>query len=313
MPTSKSAATRKKKRPQYTSFRIQKRIKPKEFKPLPSSWQLFRRTANLLWLHRKKVMLFLLVFALLLVVFVRGLSGGVNLTDLKEQVKESTGAEGDALVVSTVLFTNLIASTSTTTSDVAAMYQAIIILICSLAFIWILRQISASRVESFRIRDAFYRGPQQIVPFLLVLGVIALEFIPMSIGSFLLTTASGTGIEGGELFTVMIIAVLLAVLSIYLISGSIMAIYIVTLPGTNPMKALRTSSALTQLHRWSIVRKMIMFGLLVLAIFALFFIPLLVLIPDGYEFIAEGLYFIGTMLLFCFGHTYLYSLYRSLM
>ena len=307
------ATNRTKKRPNYKPFRLQKRIKASTFKPLPSSWSLLKDSATLLLQNKKTVAMFIAIMGSLLIVFVRGLSGGINLTDIKFDIQEATGVEANNLTTSTLLFTNLLASSSATASDVAGIYQAIILIVATLSFIWLVRHIAAEKKVVFRMRDAFYKGLSPIVPFLAVSFVILLEFVPMSIGSFLLTTASSSGIVGGELFAVVLIAILLAILSLYLVSGSLMALFIVTLPGTDPMKALRSSSALTLLHRWSIVRKVIVFSMIVFGLLALVFIPLLLIIPDGYEYIAEAIYFIGSLVMFCLGITYLYQMYRSML
>lgn len=312
--TRRLGSIRKKRSPEYLSFRLQPKIKVKNYKPLPSAWQLWKNSLQMFWRHKKTIGLFLLVYAVLYIIFVRGLSGGINLGDLRDELKaDSSAATG--ILSSITLFGVLVSTSTSTTSETASIYQGVLLIIGSLAFIWLLRQLSGDKAVRLRVRDAYYRGMQPLIPFVIVLFVLAIEFIPLSIGGFILNVVlvnSLTG-SGSELFGIYVICLLLVVLSLYLVSGSIAALYIVTLPGMEPMKAIRASHQVLRLHRWSVTRKFVMLVLFLLFAGMLIFIPLLLVIPSSLSWINEYIFFAGSVSGFAIFHIYMYNLYKSLL
>lgn len=310
-----SGEARKKQLPSYRSFRLQRRIKVKDYQPLPSAWKLWRSALQMLWIHRKKIGLFLVVYAIVYIIFVRGLSGGIDLGELRDSLEEDTST-ATGIITSVTLFSVLLSTSAATQSETASLYQVILMVLGSLAFIWLLRQLSVEKVsKNLRIRDAFYNGMQPLIPFLLVLLVIALEFIPLSLGGFIIGTVQANDLAGtgAETFAVLVVSGLLALLSLYLISGSLAALYIVTLPGMTPMKAIRSSHRLLRMHRWSVVRKLIVLVLLLLATAMLIFLPLLFFVPSSLAVINEYIFFACSIAAFAIFHIYVYNLYKSLL
>lgn len=305
-------SSRRKQLPRYRSFRLQQKIKVKNYKPLPSAWSLWKTSLRMFWKYKRIISLFLLIYAILYVVFVRGLSGGIGLGELKQTLEDSaiTG-----FLASFTLFGILVSDSSTTTSESASMYQGMLLIVGSLAFIWLLRQLSGDKFIRVRIRDSFYKGMQPLVPFLTILGILALELIPFSIGGYVLNVVLANSLtgSGSELIGIYIICILLVVLSLYLVSGSIAALYIVTLPGMEPIKALKASHQLLLLHRWSVVRKFVLLVLFILSVGLVIFIPLLLAIPASFAWINEYIFFAGSISSFAVFHIYMYNLYKSLL
>lgn len=310
----RTGSFRKKQLPRYSSFKLQQKIRIKNYKPLPSAWKLWKTSLQMFWNNRRTIGLFLLVYAALYVIFVRGLSGGINLGELREELK-ADGSATTGILTSLTLFGVLVQNSSSTTSETASIYQGVLIVIGSLAFIWLLRQLSGDKPVRIRIRDAFYRGMQPLIPFMIVLFVIAIEFLPLSIGGFILNVIQTNSLagSGSELFGIYMICLLLAILSLYLISGSIAALYIVTLPGMEPVKALRASHQVLLMHRWSVIRKFVLLVLFLLGAGLLIFIPLLLAIPSSLTWINEYIFFAGSVSGFAIFHIYMYNLYKSLL
>ncbi len=307
-------ASRKKPKPQYRTLRMHRKIRAKDFKPLPSAWVLWKSSLSFMWTNRRPLGLFILIYSILYILFVRGLSGGINLGELREILKEDSST-ATGVITSVTLLSVLLSTSNATTSQVASLYQTILIVLGSLAIIWLLRQLSGDRPKKVRVRDAFYKGMGPLVPFLIVLTIIVLEFIPLTVGSFILNISESNGLAGSglEQIAVISITVLLALLSFYLVSGSLAAIYIVTLPDITPLRALRASHELLGLHRWSVVRKLIVLGFLLLIAAMIIFLPLLFFLPSGLAWITEYVFFACSILAFAVFHTYLYSLYKSLL
>jgi len=218
------------------------------------------------------------------------------------------------LFKSLVFFGLLVGSSNAVSSDVAAAYQSVLFIVGSLAFIWLLRALYTNKKESIRVRDGFYLGMQPFVTVIIVLFVLALQTIPMSIGGYLLSMGLSTpGISLVEVFIFIILAALISLVSLYLISGTWAAIYIVTLPGAEPWKSIKASNKLLSVHRWQVMRKLLALVMFLFLSAALLIIPLLMVLPDGYESIAEYGFFAYLLLSFSIAHIYLYSLYKSLL
>ncbi|MEK7471758.1 MAG: hypothetical protein AAB624_00755 [Patescibacteria group bacterium] len=312
--TRGAGKTRKKRLPEYQSFRLQQKIKIKNYKPLPSAWKLWKSSLQMFWKHKRTIGLFLLVYAVLYIIFVRGLSGGINLGELREELK-ADNSTATSILTSVTLFGVLVSTSGTTSSETASIYQGLLLVVGSLAFIWLLRQLSGDKPVRIRIRDAFYRGMQPLIPFLIVMFVIALEFTPLSIGGFILNIVMANGLagSGSELFGIYVICILLVVLSLYLVSGTLAALYIVTLPGMEPLRAIRASHQVLRMHRWSVVRKFVLLVLFLLGAGLVIFIPLLLAVPSSLTWINEYIFFAGSVSGFAIFHIYMYNLYKSLL
>jgi hypothetical protein len=306
------SGVRKKQLPKYQSFKLQKKIKINNYKPLPSAWSLWKSSLALFWKNKKVISLFLLVYVILYIIFVRGLSGGLNLSELRDALRDEGSTTG--LLTGATLFGVLVSNIGTTTSETASIYQSILLIVGSLAFIWLLRQLSGAKTGKVRIRDAFYRGMQPLVPFIIVLFVIALEFIPLSIGGFILNVVLSNSLAvGSELFGIYVISILFVILTLYLVSGSIAALYIVTLPDMEPVRAIRASHQVLLMHRWSVIRKFVLLVIFLLAVGILIFTPLLLIVPSSWIWVNEYIFLAGGLAGFAIFHIYMYNLYKSLL
>lgn len=309
----KNKSIRKKKKPAYKSFRLRQRIKPAKFKPVPTSWALWKESLSFVKLHWKKVTLFLLVYMSLYIVFVRGLGSAIDFANVRENLSEN-GESVNGLIRSLIFFGVLVSASNAVSSDVAAAYQSILFVVGSLAFIWLLRLLHTKNYKDVRVKDGFYKGMQPLVQFIIVLVIIGLETIPLTIAAYFLNTALATpSVTIVETGIFVFLAALISMISLYLLSGTWPAIYIVTLPGAEPWKSIKTANSLISVSRWYVMRRL--FGLAFLLFFTavLLVVPLLMVLPDGYEFIAEAGFFIYLLASFSLAHTSLYKLYKSLL
>ena len=307
----KAPVVRKKKKPEYQSFQLRKRIKPTSFKPLPSSWNLWKTSLRFLRNNWKKVGLFLAVYMLLYVIFVRGLGSAIDFTNVKDNLSNN-GQSADGIIKSFIFFGVLVGASNAVSSDVAAAYQSMLFITGSLAFIWLIRALHTKKSNNVRVRDSYYLGMQPLVPVLIVLLVLALETLPLSLGGYLLSMALSSGVASSiEVGVFIILAALISLVSLYLISGTWAAIYIVTLPGAEPWKSIKASNSLISVHRWHVMRRLLALVVFLLATSALLIIPLLMVLPSGYEYIAEYGFFVYLIIGFSVAHTYLYTLYKS--
>lgn len=304
----KSAPARKIEAPKYKSFRVSKRIRHPGAK-LPGSFKLLRASISHLWQYKKLFLGITAVYALLQIVFVRGFAAGGDIPGLQEDLREVlTGGTG-RLVTGVTLFGVLVSSAGSAPSEVASVYQSVILVIISLAVIWALRQTHAK--ERVGVKESFYKSTHPLVPFVLVLLVIGLQLLPFAAGSALYSAVvtGGLAVTALEQFLWAAVFFLLALLSFYMVSSSVFVFYIVTLPDMRPMQALRSARELVRYRRWTVLRKVIFLPIALLIIGAVILVPVILVVAV----LAEWVFLLLSLLALIVAHSYVYSLYRELL
>jgi hypothetical protein len=306
--SKKSVANRRIKPEVYRSFRLTKRIKhPKG--GLKSSFKIF-------WASLKHIARFWRLFAgvtafylLLTILLVKGLGISTGLDEVKDILQETFAGSGSELLTGLTLFGVLLGSAGSSSSDAGATYQSILLIVFSVVLIWVLRQTFAGKKVT--VKDGFYRGVYPLIPFVLVLLVVGLQLIPLAAASSLYSIVIGGGLAVTMTETVLwfLLFLGLATLSLYLISSSLFALYIVTLPDMTPLAALRTARDLVRYRRWEIMRKVLFLPVALLVLAGLIMLPLILYATP----IAEWIFFVLNMATLVVVHTYMYSLYRELL
>lgn len=307
---SRTRSTRKLPQPNYKSFKLSKRLKqPKA--PIPNGFRLFKESLQFLWAHKRRFGLLSLVSFLISTIFVTGVSGGSAITELKSLLDTVLNGAQGKFTTGVALFSVLVTGAGSEKTETAAMYQSIVMVISSLAFIWAIRHTMADARAKLRVRDAFYKGMYPLIPFLLVLCVIALQLLPLVASNFLYSVVLGGGLAVTVLEQVLwlLLIGLLALLSLYLVSGSVFALYIVTLADVDPLQAIRSSLALVRHRRWAILRKVFVLPVCMLTLAALIIIPIIIVYAPLAQWVFYFLSAVGLLLV----HTYLYTLYRKLL
>lgn len=294
--------------PRYKTLRLTKRIKHPV--KLPSTWRLTKSALQLIFRNWKLVLGVLVVYEILNMLLVRGLSGGTDVSQLKSALDSLFSGVVGHITSGLTIFALLVGtSTSNSGANGATAYQSLLILMVSLALVWAYRQLLAGK--KIRIRDAYYQGMYPMVPVILVLLVVSIQFIPGLIGAWTYGIVTQNGIATGTLQQVLwgIFFFLLVLLSLYMICSSIFALYIATLAEMTPMRALRSARELVRFRRWTVLRKVLFLPLWLLVIGALIMLPIILLVPVA----AQWIFFVLTMIGLAFGHAYMYTLYRELL
>lgn len=307
--TPKRPKNRKVAQPTYQSFRLSKRIKqPKD--PILGSFRLFKRSIQLLINKWRLFGGIILVYLVLTVVLVKGFGVGADIEELQDILREVFDGNGGQLVSGFALLGVLLGNVGTTASEVAGAYQSMLLIITSLVLIWALRHTQSDKKIVVNVRDAFYKGLYPLVPFLLVLAVIGLQLVPLALVNFLYSTVFGGGLAptAAEQVLWVILMAALVLLSLYMVTSSVFALYIVSLPDIRPMQALRSARELVRYRRWVIMRKVLFLPIALLIMTALIIVPLIILAP----MVAEWLFFALSMATLAIVHAYMYSLYREL-
>lgn len=275
---------------------------------LASVWRLTGQTAQLFWRYKKAFIGITLIYGLLNLVLAQGL-GGTDVSSLKTQLGDVFTGNFGVVSSSLVIFGSLVGSAGNSSNPTAGAYQLFLALIASLAVIWALRQTVAG--VKFRTRDAFYRGMYPLVPFVLVFLVVCIQLLPMAIGStvYNLVVSQGIAVSALEKIVWGMVFASLSLATLYMISSSLFALYIVTLPDMTPMKALRSARELVRGRRWTVLRKILYLPVILMVAAVLIMLPFIALLTV----LAAYVFFILTMFGLVAVHGYMYSLYRELL
>ncbi len=299
----KSSKTAPKKKTSVPPKAVKRPVK------LPNAWQLAQTAWQTLWAHKKLFIVITLIYGLLNLVLVQGLAGGTDVSTLKHSLNQAFTGQLGPLASAASVFVVLIGSSGNSSSQTAGAYQLLLGIITSLAVIWALRQVLAG--TAIRIKDAYYRGMYPLVPFILVLLLIGLQLLPLLIGSTLynLVISNGIAVNLIEKLACLLLFMLLSIWSLYMISASLFAMYIVTLPDMTPLKALRSARELTRGRRWTVLRKILCLPIILLAAAAVGMVPIIIVLTP----LAQWIFFLLTMFALVAIHAYMYTLYRELL
>ncbi len=298
---------RKLKDPFYSSFRLQKRIKTTKPK-LPSVKKLLRQTLAIMTANKRFFLVYTILYGILSFVFIQSSANTINLSEAQQVISESVGGRFPS---SLLLYSGLITNSIKINSQMAAWYQFVLILVFSLAVIYGLRHMYGEEARRVTVKESLYKGMTPLVPIVLVLGVVALQLLPLSLGSSVYATVIGSGLAVTAVERVfwLIFLLLLALLTIYLISSSVFALFIVTLPNMTPMRALRAARELVRFRRLEVIRKIVLLPLVLLILLGIVVVPFIAFLPV----VAQAVFLVASALVLPVVLTYLYNLYRKML
>src|SRR5690606_30124855 len=136
------------------------------------------------------------VYGILYFLLVKGLAANFNLTETRDSLQETMGSDVGSLQMAGSLFSALISGAGTASGEAAGVYQTVLFVVMSLVIIWALRQTFDGKSHP-TLRQAFYSGPGQLVPYILVLLVIVLQLLPALIGVTIYSLVVSNGIAVG--------------------------------------------------------------------------------------------------------------------
>lgn len=300
---------RKLKEQTYKRFKFSKRIKHGQ--KLSSGWKLFKNSLVPLKQNWKLFGGILLVYGLLTLIFVKGLSGGANLTELKASLDSTFTGSGDQLSNSFALFGVLLGS-SAGGDQVASLYQSGLLTMVTLVSIWTLRQVQGDPDgQKPSVKDAFYKSMRPLVPFLLVLFIVGLQLIPLLVGAGLYSTIVNNGLAVGALEQLAWMGAffLLSLWSLYMLTPTVIALMIVTLPDMQPVQSIRIARELVKYRRWTVLRKLLFLPLILFTVLALIMLPLIIWLTP----VAQWVFFALSLTAAPVTVSYIYGLYKELM
>lgn len=278
---------------------------------LPDVWQLSKTSLLVLWRYRWLFVGIILIYGFLNVVIVQGLAGGLNVPNVNKQISGLFHGQYKQVSNGLTVYALLLASAGTNNSGVGGGYgyELVAVIIASLAIIWALR--TTANQTKVRIRDAYYRGMYPFIPFFGIFLLMSLELLPMLAGIYLYVTVINNSIAVTifERAGFALLALALSALTVFWLSSSIFALYIVTLPDMTPFNALRSAKDLVRKRRWPILMRLIYLPAALLLVSALIMLPIIIFVAP----IAQWVFLILSLIFLAITHSYMYNLYRELL
>lgn len=249
------------------------------------------------------------LLAVCTLIFVSSSTTSVNFQQLHEVYTQYglTTAELSSVVLAQL---SALSTVTPAANTVASVYQMIIFVLFSLAFIWAFRQYQSGE-KSFTTKDMFYNSTGSLTQFIFVLALLTLVLIPLLVSLFLFNTLI-TGliaVSGIQRTVVYIICGLLAYVSIRFITGWLFGIYISGLPQMTPIPAVKYGTKLVFGRRMIVLRKFTVYFAFLLASLAVLVIPCVLWAP----ILAPWLFFLFSVVIIPVSHAFVYTLYKELL
>lgn len=282
-----------------------------DYKPLPKARKLLWRVLQQLWANKMLFGGIVLTYGVLSVLFVRGFSDASNFPSVKRSLDSALQSGTSSRVAETAVSLVYLFSTSGSGSTAnAGVYQVVLFILCSLAFIWALRRVLAGQPKQ-RVRDSFYKGMYPVIPFMLLLLLAILQLLPFAATGGLYSIVSGNDIAVHWWETMCWLGLLAAgaFWSLRMLTATIFALYIVTLPDVAPLQAYRSARQLIYGRRLMLWRKLIFLPFVLLVLAAIIETPLILFLTP----VATWAFFLFGMVALPVIHGYLYNLYRDML
>ena len=274
---------------------------------LPGSFRLMISSLKVIRDNWKLFLGIVVVYGLVSLLLGQSLSSG-TISQAKASLDGPKGSSLEGLLSSAVVFASMSNAIDSSSSGVPGAYQVILIITASLAIIWALRQVYAK--SKVRIRDAYYRGMYPLVPFTLLMLLIIVQLLPIIVGLALYgLVKNGVGAPGFEMILWAILVFLLIVWSLYMLTASLVSLYIVCLPDMAPMAAFKSARELVKGRRWTIMRKVIFLPFFLFIAEGIIIIPIIFLATP----LAQLALFLVAMADLVVINSYMYRLYRELL
>lgn len=263
----------------HRSFRMTRRRDYNRSLKLPGYISFTYQVLKTLKTHKRMFIILAVIYGLLSAVLV-GVGSQTTYSALADTLRD-TGSEvfqGDFSALNQAGILMLTISTtglSGSLSESQQIYSGILILLVWLTTVWLLRNVLAG--HRVRVRDGLYSAGAPIVSTLLVGLVLLVQLIPLGIAIIGYSAALSSGLLSGgfEAMLFWIAAALLILLSLYWVVSTFFALIIVTLPGTYPMRALRTAGDMVVGRRLRILLRLLWLGLTIVAGWAIVMLPVI--------------------------------------
>lgn len=248
---------------------------------LPGYWAFTTDVVRVLLNNWRTFSLLVLAYAVLSALLV-GLASQDTYTQLNDTLAQAGGAFqgswGTVGKAGLLFLTSISGGMSGTPTEGQQIYGALIALMSWLTTVWLLRNLLAG--NKVRLRDGLYSSGSPILSSFLVALVLVVQLIPLLLALIGYGAAQSSGLLNGgvEAMLFWVAAGLLALLSLYWMTSTIIALVVVTLPGMYPMQAIKTAGDLVIGRRSRILFRLVWALVLTVIVWAIVMIPLILFV-----------------------------------
>lgn len=251
----------------HRSLRLTKRRDYARSLKLPGYFAFTAYVNKTLGQNKKMIVLLVLIYSLLSFVLV-GIASqdtystlGSSLNDASSEVFQ--GNFGELSKAGLLIGTAVTGSFSSTLTDTQQIYAVIITILVWLTTVWLLRNRLAG--HKVKLRDGLYNSSAPLLSTLVVVLVLVVQLLPLALALIAYGAASSTGLLNGgvEAMLFWFVAAGLALISLYWITSTFIALIIVTLPGMYPFVALRTAGDVVIGRRMRILLRLLWMALVI--------------------------------------------------
>lgn len=307
------------KRRPHRSFRPTRRRDMPAIKPLPSSIFFTSEVLGTIKRYRRQYIYFLLVYAVLFTALA-GILDQASYAQFSETIRDLgpsvVGGDFSKLGQAATTFAGIINLQLTEGIDTTAqLYLMTLALFTWLSIVWFLRQRLSGAVVN--VRDAIYNSGAPVLSTLIVCLVGLFQLLPGAIAviAFWIASQAGYIVGGVEAMLFAIAMILLIVLSLYWVTSTLLALIVVTLPGTYPFRALSIAGDIIVGRRVTMLYRLLWLLFIIILTWVFIVIPMILiadalpwkwvpLVPFTIQFLS------GASLIF--SATYIYLLYRRM-
>jgi len=248
---------------------------------LPGYWAFTNEVRKTLWANKRLFLLLALTYAVLTAAFV-GFASQDTYTELSESISTANesllqGDVGKVGQAGVLLATGMVGAFNQTPTDAQKIFAGILALMVWLTTVWLLRAILSGRKP--KLRDGLYNGSAPLLSSLLIGFLVVLQLLPVAVAAIAFGAAVSTGVLLGGVETMLFwtVAGMLGLLSLYWITGSMIALVVVTLPGMYPIQAVRTAGDLVVGRRVRVLLRFLWVCAISIVVWAIIMIPIILL------------------------------------
>jgi hypothetical protein len=273
---------------------------------------------RLIWRHKWLFGKFILLYALFSVV-IAGLMSQENFAAFREALDDSSTDLG--IGKWWTLFSNAITGGGGTMDATQQILALLLFAYGWLTLVWLLRRILAGDSGKIKLRDGLYSGGSPVLSTLAVLLIIVVQLLPFALVllAYVTVTAAGwinTGIQIENMAAWCALAVA-AVLTLYWICSSFIALIIVTLPGMYPFRALKAAGDLVVGRRLKLVLRLVFMIIPVVLMWLVILLPAILIdswlkLSQWWQALVPIMVLILTTLTLIWCVSYIYLLYRKM-
>lgn len=206
-------------------------------------------------------------------------------------------------------------------TEVQSIFLIIIFLVIWLVSIYLTRQTLAS--NKLKLRDAFYNALTPLISTLVVFIVMIVQAIPIMIFIIAYSAAIATDFLSTPFYALLffLFSVVMLIISTYLLSSSIIALIVTTIPGYYPLASLKIASDTIAGRRIKFLIRIIFLLIVIAIIFVIIMLPIILIdliLKSSFDWLS-GLPFVPLFLVITtsfslvYASVYLYLFYRQML